>query len=313
MSEPGRPTVTIGVPVYDGERYLAQMLESLAAQTYEDFEVVVSDNASTDRSVEIARDFAARDPRIVISRSPVNRGAGWNFNRVLELGRGRYFKWQAHDDLVAPTYLERCVAALEADPGVVVAHTGVEMVDESLELIERYGIRLRTDDPDPVVRFAEQVLRWNLCYDVFGLIRREALDRTEGMGNFSHGDGVLLAHLALLGRSELIDEPLFRSRQHELQSARQFGHDGGGNDYHDYAVWFDPSLDGRLTFPNWSIIGAYHRVIRLTDGLSARDRARLEWVLARRARQDVRLLAGDAAYAARFGTARLRGALSRRR
>ena len=175
-----------------------------------------------------------------------------------------------------PNSLQRCVDVLDADPGVCLAHTGVDMVDESLGLVEHYGITLDTANDDPVVRFSELVLQWNLCFEVFGLIRRRDLDRTNGMGSFSHGDGVLLAHLALLGRFEFIDEPLFLNRQHAHQSMKQFGFDGGGNDYRAYAVWFDPKLRDTLTFPAWRIILEYQRTIRQTRGLTWAQRARLE-------------------------------------
>jgi glycosyltransferase involved in cell wall biosynthesis len=299
MTAPNRPTVSIGVPVYNGENFLDEMMQSLLSQTFTDFEVVVSDNGSTDRTPDILADFERDDPRVKVHRAHENQGAGWNFNRVLELSQGRYFKWQAHDDLVAPTYLERCVEILERDPGVCLAHTGVDLVDESLGLIEHYGIRLNTDHADPVIRFSELTLRWNLCLEVFGLIRMSALRRTNGMGNYSHGDGVLLAHLALLGRFALIDEPLFFSRQHSQQSMQQFGFDGGGNDYHAYAVWFDPKRRDTTTFPAWRIMAEYQRTVFQTSRLTARQRARCEAVIVRRARLDARHLIGDLTYALR--------------
>lgn len=293
------PVVTVGIPVYNGANFLAEALDCLLAQTYEDFEIVVSDNGSTDETPAILARYAETDPRIRVHRVEENRGAAWNFNRVLELARGRYFHWHAHDDVVLPTYLERCVAVLDEDPEVVVAYTGVDMVDEQLELIEHYGERLDVDNPDPVVRFAEQALQWNLCFDVFGLIRMSALATTEGMGGFSHGDGILLAHLALLGRSQLIDEPLFLSRTHHQQSMKRFGYEGGGNDYRQYALWFDPNRRGGLIFPNWTIVTHYNRVVGLTSSLSRRDALRARWVVMRRIRRDARLLVKDLVFAAR--------------
>lgn len=300
------PVVTIGVPVFNGENYLDEMLWSLRRQTYDDFEVIVSDNGSTDGTPEILARHSEADARIRVFTESENRGAGWNFNRVLELASGRYFKWQAHDDLLAPAYLERCVEEFESDPDLVVVYTGVDMVDPDLRLIEHYGIRLDTMNPDPVVRFAEQLLTWNLCYDVFGLIDLARLRRTAGMGNFSHGDGVLLGHLALLGRSKLVDEPLFLSRQHAEQSMRRFGNEGGGNDYRAYAAWFDPKRTGAVRAPNWTIIAAYERTIRASPELTLRQRCRCYWVLARRMRQDARLLLGDLVHVARSSIAAAR-------
>ena len=290
------PVVTIGVPVYNGENYLDEMLWSLRRQTFEDFEVVISDNGSTDATPEIIHRHASADGRFRVYTETENRGAGWNFNRVLDLAAGRYFKWQAHDDLLAPTYLEACVAEFDLDPELVLVYTGVDMVDRDLQLIEHYGIRLDTMNADPVVRFSQQLLTWNLCYDVFGLIDLDVLRRTSGMGNFSHGDGVLLGHLALLGRSKLVDEPLFLSRQHDDQSARRFGYEGGGNDYRAYAEWFDPRRTGSVRAPNWRIVAEYERTIRATPELTWNQRLRCYVVLARRMRWDARLLLGDVAH-----------------
>ena len=112
----GRPRVTLGVPVFNGGPFLPETLDSLLNQTFSDLEVVISDNASTDRTEEICRAYAARDPRVRYYRNDVNRGAAWNHNRVFELARGEFFKWSAADDLCAPEFLTLCVAALDRDP-----------------------------------------------------------------------------------------------------------------------------------------------------------------------------------------------------
>src|SRR6185369_4346332 len=109
----GAPSVSIGLPVYNGVNYLRQALDSLLAQTFGDWELILSDNGSTDATESICREFAARDGRIRYLREPVNRGATWNFNRVFELSRAPLFRWAAHDDVCSPELLERCVAALE--------------------------------------------------------------------------------------------------------------------------------------------------------------------------------------------------------
>jgi glycosyltransferase involved in cell wall biosynthesis len=111
------PKVTIGVPVYNGEKYLAAALDTLLAQSFEDFELIISDNASTDCTEEIARAYAARDGRVRYERSGANRGCAWNHNRVFALARGRYFRWAAHDDLCAPTLLARTVELLRRTNG----------------------------------------------------------------------------------------------------------------------------------------------------------------------------------------------------
>src|SRR5688572_7662493 len=123
------PKVSIGLPVYNGENYLSQALDSLLGQTYSDFELIISDNGSTDRTQEICRAYAIKDRRVRYFRSATNRGAAWNFNNVFALSSGKYFKWAAHDDICAPEFLERCLEVLECDPGIVVCFPKTMQMD----------------------------------------------------------------------------------------------------------------------------------------------------------------------------------------
>ena len=126
-----RPLVSIGLPVYNGEAYLEEALRCFLDQTVDDLEIVVSDDASTDRTAEISQDLAAKDGRIRYFPGVEQRGASRNFNRVFACSRGRYFRWAAHDDLCAPTYLERCLEALESGSDVVMAHSAAAYIDSS--------------------------------------------------------------------------------------------------------------------------------------------------------------------------------------
>ena len=124
------PRVSIGLPVYNGERYLQQAIDSLLAQTFSDFELILLDNASTDGTRAICEAAAARDPRVRYLREPVNTGGIRNHNRTVELSRGEYFKWAAHDDIYAETFVEMCVAHLDSSPATVIAFTQSEFIDE---------------------------------------------------------------------------------------------------------------------------------------------------------------------------------------
>lgn len=147
------PRVTIGLPVYNGRNYLAQTMESLLAQTYTDFELVICDNASTDDTEAICRAFAARDERVRYFRNEENIGASANYNRVFELGRGMYFKWAAHDDLLAPAYLERCVEVLDQNPDVVLAYTQAKAIDGKGGIVKVYPGKHHFNSSDPRERF----------------------------------------------------------------------------------------------------------------------------------------------------------------
>jgi glycosyltransferase involved in cell wall biosynthesis len=124
------PRVSLGMPVYNGEAYLEEALRSLLGQTFEDFELIISDNASTDRTRSICLDYAAHDRRIRFLRNEINVGFCRNQNRVIESSTGEYFLLTHHDDVRAPNYLERTVAVMDADPSIVVCYTKTRDIDE---------------------------------------------------------------------------------------------------------------------------------------------------------------------------------------
>lgn len=213
------------MPVYNAERYLEAALESLLAQTFTDFELIISDNASTDATAEICRRYTGRDARIRYERQRQNRGANWNFNRVVELARGELFKWAAYDDLCEPTFIERCVAALDADPGIVAAHTRTIEIGPTGRLLHRpdapadrphnpAGPPALAASPRADLRFRDVLLNHGWGVRSFGVIRTEPLRRT-GLYQPAYGwEKIIMAELALVGRFHLVDEPLFQQRVH---------------------------------------------------------------------------------------------------
>ncbi|GJM24584.1 MAG: glycosyl transferase [Phycisphaerae bacterium] len=252
-----QPKVSVGVPVYNGERFLEGCLDALLAQTYGDFEIIISDNGSTDSTMQICRRYADRDSRIRYYRTDVNHGAAWNFNRTVKLANGMYFKWAAHDDLCAPEFLQSCVDVLDSDESVVLACPKPRVINDRGEKMEPYGIALKTDAPEPHVRYGE-VVRGDVgykCFEVFGLYRMSALKNTELIGNYPHGDGVLLARLALFGRFQEVPEEWFFPREHAGQSMQAM------KDRYAYSDWFDTKRTGRIIFPTWRMFWEYFRAI----------------------------------------------------
>ena len=138
--------VSVGMPVYNGERFVSLAIRSVLDQTLGDLELIICDNASTDSTIRICEQFAAEDDRVVVHRNASNIGAAANFNRAVELARGDYFMWLAHDDMIAPTYLEKCADLLDSDPPLVFCHSQVQIVDGEGALIRHY---------DPERGFAE--------------------------------------------------------------------------------------------------------------------------------------------------------------
>lgn len=228
------PRVTLGVPVYNGEGYLAETLESLLAQEFRDFELIISDNASTDRTAEICAAYAARDSRIRYVRNEMNVGGARNYNQLVALARAPYFKWASADDLCAPTLLSRCVEILDRDPGVVVAYPKTVLIDARGAQLRTHEDGLHMPQRRPWARlrhFAKY--RWQ-CNPCFGLMRTAVLRKTGLIRSNVHSDITLLAELTLLGRFHEVPERLFFRRVTSTSCGL------GELTPEQVAVWFDP-------------------------------------------------------------------------
>lgn len=244
------PKVIVGLPVYNGENYLGTAIDSILSQTYENFELIISDNASTDSTEEICRYHAARDTRVRHYRHSVNLGAAANFNRVFELAQGeKYFKWAAHDDWIAPAYLEACVRELEAQPDAVLCQSVVEIIDDTGQCRETYDhSRAGTSAPRLSDRFRAR-LEARRCTEIFGVIRADTLASTNLIGNHLSADRTLLLELALRGRFLLIPQPLFFNREHEGRFIRR------GYAPREELAWYAPGVDRRIRWKTWTLYG----------------------------------------------------------
>jgi glycosyltransferase involved in cell wall biosynthesis len=251
------PLVSIGLPVYNGENFLSAALESILCQTFVDFELIISDNGSTDRTEQICRTFSEKDKRIRYFRNDKNLGAAWNFNNTFKLSLGKYFKWAAHDDLCAPNYLLECVSVLDSEPTVLLCHSKVMFIDENGNLFNNQPTNYTRDgiySRSPVNRFWNLISFEHWCIDIFGLIRRSALKKTDLIGSYVGSDRNLLVELGLKGRFHCVNEYLFFSRQHEERSTKKY------QSLKLRARWFDTNK-GKTFLPVWRNMFEYFKSI----------------------------------------------------
>jgi glycosyltransferase involved in cell wall biosynthesis len=288
----GIPRVSIGLPVYNGERYVAGAIQSLLSQSFRDLELVISDNASTDATESICRSFAEKDPRVHYFRNSSNIGLPRNYCRVFELSRAPYFKWAAHDDLHTTDFVATCVTALDRDPSIALCYTREQVIDElGKPLQERpYGLDSTLNSPSQRFR---KILWLDLGSPaIFGLMRRDILRRTSLLGFSYASDQVLLAELSLYGRFHEISRNLLLHREHPHRSV--FIH----STRHALAAWLDPAKAGRTLFPAWQLFADYLTAIRRAP-IGFRDRRVCAWEMLRWVRYRWRDLLGDLTFAIR--------------
>ena len=205
------PKVTVGVPVFNGERFVERALRSFLDQDFDDLEVIVADNASTDATLEICHDVASTDPRVQILTSERNRGAAPNFNRLVDVAKGSYFKWAAHDDWCSPDLISATVAALEAHPDAVLSYAPMGVEDDAGQIF-RWKDQVLPDLESPDVRRRCREMLWHLADPtqlVFGLMRTDVLRRTGRIPNAPEPDRVLLNELVLYGAVRRVAGPTF--------------------------------------------------------------------------------------------------------
>ncbi|MGH3041292.1 MAG: glycosyltransferase family 2 protein, partial [Gaiellaceae bacterium] len=218
-----------------------------------------------DRTAEICEGFAARDRRIRYFRQERNLGAAPNHQFTFHHARGEYFKWSAHDDVMEPTWLERCVEALDDHPEVQLAFPLTVLIDESGQVLgkhDEYGGRLMSSRASE--RFCDFVCKQNDCVAIFGLTRRRELETTDLISAREESDRHLLAELALRGAWLEIPEYLFKRRYH----SGAYSHSVARG---QRMAWWDTSRTDTITFPEWRSIRVYHELINKTP-LSVRER-----------------------------------------
>lgn len=256
---------TVGMPVYNGEKYLPAALDSVREQDEADIEIVISDNASTDATEEICRAAAAEDPRIRYVRHEQNQGGRWNFNHLVELARAPYFTWAAADDIRRPAFVRRCLETFaDSDPATVLVYPRTQIIDSGGVITEDLNdADLACDEPTPHERIGH-FLRAQAAHLFYGLHRTEALRSTRGIRPTVGNDLVILAELACRGPFQLVPEQLFLQRRH----AEQFSAQGQAQ-----IAWHAPTASVRFAFPHTKVSVELVRGV-LSSGLPPAEAAR---------------------------------------
>lgn len=213
------PRLSVGLPVYNGGRYLAKSLDALLGQSYEDFELIISDNASTDDTPEICRRYVSQDARVRYCRQPRNIGSSPNHNFVIEAARGELFKWASYDDLYARELLERCVEALDERPEVVLAHSWTANIDSSDAVFAAPVYPLTTSAAAAPERF-RSILTVSGGDDIYGVIRTSILRRIVPQDSYHHAEHTVVAALSLYGPFHQVPDWLYFRRDHPQQAER---------------------------------------------------------------------------------------------
>lgn len=279
------PKVSIGIPVYNGEKYLELALDSLIKQSFLDLEIIISDNASTDRTEEICRSYQAQDSRIVYHRNNTNIGAAGNYKKVFQLAQGEYFKWMAHDDRCSLNYIEECVRVLDQEPEVVSTFPRFELIDDcdrtypqtaehtyvTPELNITTNIPRNFMSPSHSERYADVLFKTTECYEFFGLARREIIERTSQHDAYYGSDKVLLCELAMMGQLKEVLNATGYFRIHGEQSQSLKSHK-------ERSQWISPNLSYGVFFSRVKCLQGYYRSVIAYPAPIA-ERIKCFWIL----------------------------------
>jgi len=262
------PDLTIGLPVYNGERHLSLALDSVLSQSYPDFRLIISDNASTDATEEICLDYASRDARIEYQRQDTNMGGAWNFNAVVALADSPYFKWISHDDITGAGFLESCMEQFSQAPGeVILSYPRTILIDDGGETICEFNDDLDLRQERPHHRLRAFLDNYKMSNPIFGIIRTDLLKRTSLIGSYVSSDKVLMAEMALLGQFWEVPDRLFLRRYHEGMSRK------ANVTAEEVAQWFDPNHPRPVSATRTKLYLEYTKAIHSGNlGLSSRDR-----------------------------------------
>ncbi len=272
------PPLCIGLPVYNGAKYLRETLDSILSQTFHDFELIVSDNASTDETPDIVKDYARTDPRITYERYGSNVGAAANFNSLLTAASSKYFKWAAADDTLAPSLLAKSIEVLDSRPevGLVYPRTAL-MGPDSKTLYATDKIVELPDvwDPNPTARirqYLNALLQDGLAANVmiFGVHRTEVVGKARPIGGYFGSDQVFVTELVAAAEVVQLPETMLFLRRHP-ESSSTYHRGPAAQTQQDF---YDPSVRGSIKL-QWNLRRRYLELLKVIGGVNVGPLERL--------------------------------------
>ena len=283
--------VSIGIPVYNGQNYIRESINSVLSQTFDDFELIISDNASTDDTKEICMEFAGRDSRVRYHRNDENLGYAKNFNKVFELSSGTYFKWIPHDDIIHPTFLEKCIRVMDEFPDVIGVFPGMAYIDERGKVIQYCSKDYSIMGEDHAGRLRElmnlEIDGTEIFWSIYSLLRRDVLGKTSLHGTYVASDRVLLLELVLQGKIKHIDDMLLFIRKHPESSMKICRLPK------ERYKWANSGRTPLLVFPSWNVAYQHYKTIGRYDvGIIQRFKGYYE-VSRKIVKKDLRTLGGE--------------------
>lgn len=212
ISLKSQPVVSVGLPVYNGGKTLRQAIETVLAQEFQNIELIISDNCSTDETMEICLQYQNTDKRIRYYRFSENVGSLKNFKNALGLANAPYFMWTSHDDLRESAMISKCLERIETDPSIALVYPRAKVLDADSKFLGIANDHLNTDQDYPVERFRHLIWEITMCNMFYGLYRTDIAKRACTWGKSLFWDNLFLAEIALMGKIVQIDDVLFVRR-----------------------------------------------------------------------------------------------------
>lgn len=215
------PKISIGLPVFNGERYLFKALNALRSQTYTNIEIVILDNNSNDLTEKICTDLKLIDERIKYFKNTTNIGPFPNINKVLTLATGKYYMWASYDDLWDKDYVEIMFKLLEKNSNAILAfslETRIGEFDENIKTFSNLSSKFNNDDSKfyRVFKFITQNNQESLASIFYGLYNREIISKIGGFTDFQNDywgrDLHFLLKVLLKGSFTQVNKSLFYKR-----------------------------------------------------------------------------------------------------